>query len=134
MSRHEFPSDSAVSRFYHSTPSNLNSHPHDRVLGWLRQDLEYISTANVPEDGIERIRRENGIEQFDMVLIDGSEFTGSAEFGKIYGAKYILLDDIQVFKNYWNHRRLISDPNYQLVKENLTLRHGYSIFRLDPDA
>jgi hypothetical protein len=41
-----------------------------------------------------------------MVLIDGSEFTGIKEFEYIYGAKYILLDDIKGYKNYENDNNI----------------------------
>jgi len=124
-----FPKEEEVSRFYNNVPSKLNRTPLPTVLQWLKQDIDYLKREGVPQKGIELIRRENGIENFDMVFIDGSEFTGMAEFDQIYGARYILLDDTCTFKNYLNRERLLKDPNYTLIEENPNLRNGYAIFK-----
>ncbi|MEA5510385.1 glycosyltransferase [Crocosphaera sp. UHCC 0190] len=79
-------------------------------------------------NGIQLIKQENSIQQFDLVLINGSEFTGTVELDQVYGAKIILLDDICTYKNWESHHRLLSDPNYKLIKQSSTLRNGYSIF------
>lgn len=125
-----FPKAHEVAKFYNTTPTQLNSAPFEMVLDWLRCDLEYIEKENVPQNGIEIIRTENGIDHFDVVLIDGSEFTGKAEFDQIYGARYIILDDTNTYKNFANRQRLLHDPHYELVEENLHLRNGYAIFKL----
>ncbi len=124
-----FPSPKEVEAFYHDTKTSLNNYPLDRVLGWLAQDIDYVGCAGMDEDGIERVKRENDIDYFDMVLIDGSEFTGKYELDKVYGAGVILLDDINGFKNYANYRRLAADKNYQLIAENRQVRNGYAAFR-----
>ncbi len=129
ISLSKFPSETEVSKFYTATVTALNHYPLERVLGWLRQDMDYVQSSGVPVDGIERIKRENNIELFDMVLIDGSEFTGKAEFNEIYGAKFILLDDINGFKNYQNRQLLLTDPQYNLLYENWKVRNGYSVFK-----
>ena len=125
----KFPADTELSCFYSTTKTALNNYTLERVTGWLRQDIDYVHSSGVPTNGIELIKQENGIDLFDMVLIDGSEFTGKAELDEIYGAKFILLDDINGFKNYHNRQRLIADPHYTLVQENMNTRNGYSIFR-----
>jgi hypothetical protein len=102
--------------------------PRFEVLGWLRQDRNYIAEQGVPENGIRRIRVEHGIELFDMVLIDGSEFLGVAELNEVYGAGIIVLDDVNGYKNYYNYQRLRDDSAYWLVQENLALRNGFAIF------
>ena len=124
-----FPKESEIISFYNSTATNLNLYGCDRVIGWLRQDIEYVKSADVPQNGIEIIKRENGIKNFDVVLIDGSEFTGIAELKLIYGARFILLDDINAFKNYINHKQLLDDPDYELLEENTQLRNGYAVFK-----
>lgn len=124
-----FPQKNEISSFYNNVPSNLNAYGHDRVIGWLMQDIEYVKSANVPENGIEIIKSENDIKNFGMVLIDGSEFTGNAEFKLIYGAHLILLDDINTFKNHANYKLLSNDPNYKLIEKDATLRNGYAIFK-----
>ena len=75
------------------------------------------------------IKQENNIDFFDVVLIDGSEFSGSGELNKTYGAKFIMLDDINSFKNYNNYRLLYNDMNYEPVALNFYLRNGYAVFR-----
>ena len=125
----KFPSEQEVSDFYHSTPTPLNDCPLERILGWLQQDIDYIRENASPENGIELIKRENNVTHFDMVLIDGSEFTGKAELNEVYGARFILLDDINGFKNRFNYDRLKADSSYQLIEENWQIRLGYAIFK-----
>lgn len=124
-----FPLPSEVAAFYASVQTNLNSYPLQKILGWLQQDIDYVRQTGCDEDGIARIRRENKIDTFDMVLIDGSEFTGTAELEQVYGARWLLLDDINAYKNYYNYHRLKNDPAYELYRENWQLRNGYAIFR-----
>lgn len=124
-----FPQVEEVTRFYNTIPTHLNSAPLEMVLDWLRCDIEYIEKENVPQNGIEIIQSENGVQHFDVVLIDGSEFTGEAELNRVYGARYLILDDTNAFKNYANRKRLLQDPRYELVEENLGLRNGYAIFK-----
>lgn len=124
-----FPQEHEIRTFLNTTPTNLNMYGCDRVLGWLQQDIEYVKSADVPKNGIEIIKKANSIKNFDIVLIDGSEFTGKAEFQLIYGAKFILLDDINAFKNYSNYQQLLNDPNYELLEKNMQLRNGYAVFK-----
>lgn len=123
-----FPSEEEVVAFYGARPSKLNRVPLREVVRWLRQDIRYVSRLNPKEGGIRAIQRENAIDRFGIVLIDGSEFTGKAELDEIYGADYILLDDIGTFKNLANYERLLSDPDYRLIARNEDLRNGYAVF------
>jgi glycosyltransferase involved in cell wall biosynthesis len=104
-------------------------YPADLAVQWYREGLEYIAAENLPEDGIDRIKREHGIETFDMVVIDGGEFTGEAEWRRVDGARWVFLDDIVTAKNRVNHERLLRDPRYELVRCDETLRNGFSVFR-----
>jgi FkbM family methyltransferase len=125
----EFPTDESIADFYARHETSLRNFPLPAVLGWLQEDKRYVRDADVESGAIERIREEHGISEFDLVLIDGSEFTGELEFHKIYGAKIILLDDTATYKNFAVRRRLLSDPNYELLADNQNLRNGYSAFR-----
>lgn len=129
ISLKDFPQESELFNFFNNTDNNLTQYGYAQVVGWLKQDIEYILNNNVTQDGIEIIKKENNIGNFDMVLIDGSEFTGQAEFKLIYGAKLILLDDINTFKNYYTYRYLLEDSNYELIEVNSNLRNGYAIFK-----
>ncbi|MBW4558381.1 MAG: FkbM family methyltransferase [Trichormus sp. ATA11-4-KO1] len=128
-----FPEEQEVIDFYNNIQNNLKLYPLDIVLNWLKQDIEYVSQSGVSESGIEKIKLEHNINYFDLVLIDGSEFTGYAELNEVYGANFICLDDITTFKNYQNHQRLLADKNYILIYQNTNVRNGYSIFKkIDP--
>ncbi|MBG1244661.1 FkbM family methyltransferase [Nostoc sp. NZL] len=125
----KFSTEDEVIDFYNSLHTNLNIYPLERVIGWLRQDIEYVNNSGVSDNGIQTIKHENNIDYFDLVLIDGSEFTGQAELNEVYGANFICLDDITTFKNYRNHQRLLADQNYVLIAQSNTVRNGYSIFK-----
>ncbi|MBE9069806.1 glycosyltransferase [Leptolyngbya cf. ectocarpi LEGE 11479] len=126
---HNFPTRSDLACFYNSYETGLNAYSLDEVFRWLEQDITYVEEQAVPNEGIRSIKIENNISFFDLVLIDGSEFTGEAELDEVYGAKYICLDDINTFKNYENHNRLCEDENYDLVVEERKVRNGFSIFQ-----
>jgi len=133
----EFPSEEAVTRFYNTEDSRIRAYPLPEVLRWLRQDIEYVRSAGVATDAIGHIKAEHGIDAFDMVLIDGSEFTGDVELEKVIGARIILLDDTSTYKCFHARRRLLADDRYEVIADNQKLRNGFSAFRLrsqDGDA
>ena len=117
-----------VSEFYHQFPTALNHYPLETVLSWLEQDRDYILNHGVIQDGIQKIKAEASIDQFDCVLIDGSAFTGEAELKAVYGAKVLILDDINDIKNFTNLQKLSQDSQYKLVQKNMSLRNGFAIF------
>ncbi len=123
-----FPSDEEAARFYREVRSKLRNNRLEKVLGWLRQDREYLAQHGLSADGIAEVRRRNGVDVFDAVLIDGSEFTGKAELDEVYGARFLLLDDTRSYKTLENHRRLLADPAYRLVEKSFWLRNGFSVF------
>ena len=123
-----FASEEEVARFYGAVRSKLRNVRLEKVLGWLRQDLAYLREHGLSTDGIARIRADLGIARFDAVLIDGSEFAGKAELDAVYGARFVLLDDIRSFKNWENDHRLRADPAYRLVRRSRWLRNGFAVF------
>jgi hypothetical protein len=108
--------------------SSLAPWPIETVLGWYDKDIQYVKANNIEQNGIDIIKNIHGIKHFDCVLIDGSEFTGKPELDMVYGAKFIMLDDILAYKNWANHNRLRADPTYKLLVENNYLRNGFSVF------
>lgn len=126
--QNRFPTEAEVASFYRERRSQLNRVPLREVLRWLRQDIRYVGRLEPGQNGIQMIKDENGVDRFGIVLIDGSEFTGSAELDEVYGADFILLDDIGTFKNLGNYERLVADPSYELRASNPTLRNGYAVF------
>jgi len=125
----EFPSAWEVIKFYNSVQTNLNRYPIGEVLNWLRQDVAYVQDSGVPHDVIGAIKKDWDIDRFDMVLIDGSEFTGEIDYARIRGAKIILLDDTITFKCYNVRKYLLSDPYYDVIADNRKLRNGVTAFK-----
>ncbi|HEY3432098.1 MAG TPA: glycosyltransferase family 1 protein [Rhodocyclaceae bacterium] len=128
VSMEEFPSEQEVAFFYANTRTTLNTYPVEQVISWLRQDLEYMKQSGLTRNGIEVIKSENGLKHFDMVLIDGSEFTGEAEMYHTMGAKIIALDDVNSHKCFNVYRMLSNHVNYALTHQNFELRNGYAVF------
>ncbi len=81
------------------------------------------------EKSIKIIKQENKINLFDVVFIDSSEFYVNFALDEVYGARFVLLDDINTFQNYKNHHKLLADPNYFVDDQNPSLRNGYAIFK-----
>ncbi len=124
-----FPSEEEVSRFHREVRSKLRNNRLPKVLEWLRQDLAYLARhPDLDRHGIRDIRAAAGIDRFDAVLVDGSEFTGEAELEEVYGARFLLLDDTRSFKNWRNDRRLRADPAYRRVASSWWTRNGWSVF------
>jgi hypothetical protein len=123
-----FPSAEEVERFYLDVPSRLRDFDLATVLGWLQQDLDYLRDHGLSSPGIEQIKDRYSIDTFDAVLIDGSEFAGRAEFDEVYGARFLLLDDTETFKNWENSRRLQADARYRLICADPKTRNGFAVF------
>jgi hypothetical protein len=123
-----FPSFEEVERFYRDVPSRLRNFDLARVLEWLQQDLDYLRDHGLSTPGIAQIKDRYSIDTFDGVLIDGSEFAGPAELQDVYGARFLLLDDTETFKNWENSRRLRADPEYRLVYADPQTRNGFAVF------
>lgn len=123
-----FPTEEEVERFYREKRSKLRRTPLPTVLEWLRGDLAYIYEHDLSGDGIAYVKEVAGVDVFDAVLIDGSEFTGSVELGQVYGARFLLLDDTRTFKNWENVKRLQTDSSYRLARSSHWTRNGFAVF------
>jgi hypothetical protein len=123
-----FPSPADVEHFFRDKPERLNQYDLETVLRWLQQDVDYLREHELSSAGIAQVKAWHGIDVFDAVLIDGSEFTGRAELDEIYGARFLLLDDTETFKNLDNKRRLEADPAYRLVRADPATRNGFAVY------
>ena len=97
------------------------------MLNWYQSDVSYILENDIYQFGLDKIKKDFGVETFDLVLIDGSEFLGNKEFEALLGAKVYILDDIYAYKNQYSHCSLLANPEYQLVFLDES-RGGSSIF------
>jgi hypothetical protein len=98
--RMSHPTPSETSELGRIIPPEIKDDASYRLIRDLAaaEDLRNVLEIGSSAGAIERIKAEHGIERFDMVLIDGSEFTGEVELGKVLGAKLILLDGTNTFK------------------------------------
>lgn len=118
----EYMSEDDVEFFYKNTPTQLNQYPLETVLSWYDEEVLSIAMWRIPSGLIDTI------ESPDMVLLDGSPFTGNAEYEKLCDSKIIILDDILDIKHHHSHQALRKSKEYECLFCNLTLRNGYSIW------
>ena len=126
-----FPTPADVDAFRRRVWTRFRFIRRSTVLTWLQQDVEYVKSEGLSTPGIRLVREANKIDFFDAVLIDGSEFTGPADLDEVYGARFLILDDIKTYKNYDNYRRLRGDSGYRLLSRSWWLRNGFAVFTRD---
>jgi hypothetical protein len=125
----EYPNYKDVTAFYLKTKSNLNWYGLIVVLSWLRLELKYLRKKSLGvNSGLEIMQKDFG-SNIDVLLIDGSEFTGEVEFRYLKSTKYVLLDDVNSFKNLRNYLNLSNSKDHQIIAVNKSLRNGYAIFK-----
>jgi len=129
VSSQRFASEADVADFCRGFRPWLKRRSRKRYLAWRDQDLSYVGASGKDRDGIREIREQHAPDGFDAVLIDGSEFTGAAVLEDVYGARFLLLDDIRSIKNYGNYQRLRKDGAYELIERSWRLRNGFAVFR-----
>lgn len=73
------------------------------------------------------LNRKDLPEIFDVILLDGGEFTTYYEFQLLKNrCKTLMLDDVNSDKCHLIYKELISDPSWKILKKN-NLRNGYLI-------
>jgi hypothetical protein len=127
VSLERFPTEADVDAFRRGTWTRFRFIRRSLVMGWLRQDIDYVEQHGLSRNGVREILDRFGIDRFDLVVIDGSEFTGRAELEDASGSRFIALDDVRTFKNYDNRRRLERDGSYRRIAAG-RLRNGFAVF------
>lgn len=119
-----------VLRFRKTRPKDLlwRIMTFKEVKKWYDNTIRDIQNSPDP-DGIELIKNEHGIENFDMVFIDGGAFTGLAEMITVYGAKIIVMDDTMDIKCFDPFMSLLRDKNYELLQREDEFRNGFAVFK-----
>lgn len=98
----------------------ITDSPIDRHKQFLKEDqFDYSICPNVWEN----IQR-----QFDVVLLDGGEFSTFAEYKKLEPlTKIFLLDDSKMLKNNLVVKSLSENNNWTQIK-NSNARNGFAIY------
>lgn len=133
-------------KFYNALPVDLEHYPSFEEIQLFHntvkvgaEDLDInamfvsycVETDNanlIMQNGIQYVRDQHGIKTFDIALIGNSGFTGTAELEAVYGACYLVLDNVRAYKNHFNYKRLKFDKNYTLYKESFEPEESYAIF------
>jgi hypothetical protein len=70
------------------------------------------------------------MKDIDIIILDGGEYTTYGDYTVLVKKepKVIILDDVAVYKCREIRKELLDDPKWNLLKEDLTDRHGWSIF------
>jgi len=132
-----FPTVDELRDFYRNVPSILNNYTFDEVVSWLKKDIDYLTSNLLALTGksetrslcgIDYVKEISKVSVFDLVVIDGGEFLGWAEYNLLKGSRFVCLDDINSFKCRWAYDDLLNDPDYDLYAENWNVRNGWAIF------
>jgi len=123
-----FPTEEMVTDFYQHQPDKLKDYPLEVVLQWLRGDIAEMATGSIEAEGIRQVRQATSGVPFDLVVIDGREFTGLAELQQVQGAKIVLLGCTRTFKNQRSMQLLAQDENYELLFTEPEVGNGYACF------
>ena len=126
----EYMNDDEIKDFYNNNKTNINNYPLDTILSWKKEELDYITNNNIPTNIIQHIKLDNNIKYFDLVLIDGSPFTGNSELNYCLGSKIIALDDVNDIKCCQAYYTLNSLPDYELIAQDWNIRNGFAVFKL----
>lgn len=92
-----------------------------------------VSLADQLGGLVKQIAKENGIEWFDVVVVDASAFTQEADIlrpleAELHAARVVFLHGINNVASHRVYDGLLRDPNYILADQNPMLRDGYAIF------
>jgi glycosyl transferase family 1 len=128
------PSVFCISGSRHRFISLQRTLPSYPAVKWY--GLSSSSPENLHEEldrTVKKIKEENDINFFDVLLIDGSEskhqlVVNGAVNKELCEARFVLLHDINNIYNHENYDRLLKSLDYLLVDENPGLRNGYAIF------
>ena len=100
----------------------------ETVKDWLHAELDMVERGPISQDGISQAMSKNK-GAFDMVLIDGSAFTATAELIELHGSPIVIMDDTLDIKCHEAMTLLSGDDAYCLIEEGREYRNGYAAFK-----
>ncbi len=123
-----YESEADVTTFYRNVPCRLQRFPLEEVLAWRADELAYLRARYPNHRGLLPYLIKAGLAP-DLVLLDGSEFTGPAELVAVGAPPLLVLDDVESFKHRYTCDLLRHpESNYRLLEHDPNLRNGYAIF------
>lgn len=99
----------------------------ETVKGWRANEIAMIESAGIPQNGIEMARTRNK-GPFDMVLIDGSAFTGDADTEMVIDSKIVIMDDTMDIKCNQAAAALVN-VGFDMIAEDVEHRNGFAAFK-----
>lgn len=129
----EYMSEQDIEQFMSKRGYSFNIvryHSLETVKGWREAEIKTLNNHGIFGCGLECAQKLMGDkpEDVDMVLIDGSAFTGFAELTRVLGAKVILMDDTMDIKCYDAVLHLRRMDMYVPFVEDRTHRNGYAVY------
>jgi len=119
--------DDQIAEFWHAHPDlPMRRFSVDMLQRWRREDI--AESADVDHDGIAAACRTMRCDRPDMVLIDGSAFSGMAEMKATLGTGTYVLDDVWDIKNWDAYSYLRTHDGYRCTFQNRGVRNGYAVF------
>jgi hypothetical protein len=115
-------------------PSGGGQASNDNLVKWYGPlSRESGDMPDQIQRAVVRIKEENNIAGFDVVLIDGrvsvqEEDICEAVQDVLQEATYVLLDDVSQAHIHEIYRYLRRDGRHCVIGENPDLRNGYAVF------
>ncbi len=135
--RGDFLTEEQLSRLYVTNLSMTNQQPLARVLERLESDKKTIKDSGISESGIEIVKTDNRISDFDVVVIDGARFSAVADLQSLRGSTHIFITNVSELVGSKVYETLKIDPGYSLESEHWNGGTTYASFRrkqLSPQA
>lgn len=129
----KYMSEADIEKFWRSHGYQFNiirQHSVETVKKWREDELKMIKDNDIDQNGIQTACKNKHSLFFDMVLIDGSAFTGSAELDMVNCSKIIIMDDTMDIKCLDAMKSLINDKLYKLLVNDRQHRNGFAAFGL----
>lgn len=112
-----------------ATASNHNS----GKANWYAVAPKPDGAASTFREILETARRDHNIDDFDLVLVDGSELGEDFAWhedlqSEVERARAVVLDDVNLLPAGEIHNRTLRSPSLVLVDQNLGVGDGFAIF------
>jgi hypothetical protein len=102
---------------YHKEKEEVKN---SNMIKWLAEDIEHMNKCLFLGDKVTN-------KIWDLVILDGSEFTGDEEFNLIKNNfRYLILDDTRSYKHCRNREFILNNKNtYNVITDDLNDRGGF---------